>query len=319
MAIRTPLKLDSTNLKEMSSIDTGNIIGRMVYLYMTDPSVALSVVANSGSLDAITDTRMQAGAMSTSAGDSVPGISAADYPSEATTAEPSVKTVTYDKLNQSITSNNAPADTNNIRFPVYNDSGNVKAMTLTDMYDSFVSLATSGASTLLPASQPYKIHTSTTPPSGYTLVSEEVVFSDTRANVGAYAAGNIGTSGTVQDLNTTIANYYLHKKTGSLAAYTNLPLYIDANQNLKEYTTAELDVVLKEVIRYASVHLTSNKLRFYIGGTGTTCGTGMANTKLNGSGNYQTRFVNTNDYRSQEFPNGSVVTEATYYLKARKE
>jgi hypothetical protein len=44
----------------------------------------------------------------------------------------------------------------------------------------------------------------------------------------------------------------------------------------------------------------------------------MANTKLNGSGNYQTRFVNANDYRTQEFPNGSVVTEATYYLKARK-
>jgi len=134
--------------------------------------------------------------------------------------------------------------------------------------------------------------------------------------VGAYTAGGIGET---QDQPTTISNYYLHKRTGSLAAYTNLPLYIDSNQNLKEYTTAEFDAVLNEVIRYASVHLTSNKLRFYIGGSGTTCGTGMANTKLNGSGNYQQRYVNANDYRTQEFPNGSVVTEATYYLKARKE
>ena len=307
MAIRTPLKIDSTNLKEMSTANRDNIIARMVQLYLTTPSVNLSVVANSGSLDAITDTRMQAGASTTDV---------TNFDSAGETPNVSTVTVTYDKITSTNSSVSAAADTNNIRFPVYSDSGNVKAMTLTDMYDSFVSLATSGASTLLPASQPYKIHTSTTVPTGYTLVSSTAVFSDTRANVGAYTAGGIGET---RDQPTTISNYYLHKKTGSLAAYTNLPLYIDSNQNLKEYTTAEFDAVLNEVIRYASVHLTSNKLRFYIGGSGTTCGTGMANTKLNGSGNYQQRYVNTNDYRTQEFPNGSVVTEATYYLKARKE
>ena len=306
MAIRTPLKIDSTNLKEMSTANRDNIIARMVQLYLTTPSVTLSVVASAGSLDAITDTRMQAGASTTDV---------TNFDTAAETGNVSTVTVTYDKITSANSTVSAAADTNNIRFPVYNDGGNVKAMTLTDMYDSFVSLATSGASTLLPASQPYKIHTSTTVPTGYTLVSSTAVFSDTRANVGAYTAAGIGET---RDQPTTISNYYLHKKTGSLAAYTNLPLYIDANQNLKEYTTAELDVVLKEVIRYAAVHLTSNKLRFYIGGSGTTCGTGMANTKLNGSGNYQTRFVNANDYRTQEFPNGSAVTVATHYLKARK-
>ena len=304
MAIRTPLKLDSTNLKEMSSTDTGNIIGRMVYLYMTDPSVALSVVGSSGSLTGINDTRMQAGAMSSTS---------TSFPSEASTAEPSVVTVAYDKINEATTSLSAPADTNNIRFPVYYDSGNVKAMSLTDMYDSFVSLASNGASTLIPAAQPYKIHTSTTPPSGYTLVSSTAVFTDTRANVGAYSAGGIGET---RDQPTTISNYYLHRSNGS-AVTAPTPLYIDSNQNLKEYTTAELDALLKEVIRYTSVNLSSNTLRYFIGGSGTTLGTGMANTKLNGSGNYQTRQVS-DDYRAQEFPNGSVVTEATYYLKARR-
>ena len=307
MAIRTPLKIDSTNLKEMSTANRDNIIARMVQLYLTTPSVNLSVVGSSGSLAAITDTRMQAGASTTDV---------TNFDSAGETPNVSTVTVTYDKITSANSTVSAAADTNNIRFPVYNDGGNVKAMTLTDMYDSFVSLATNGASTLLPASQPYKIHTSTTVPTGYTLVSSTAVFSDTRANVGAYTAGGIGET---RDQPTTISNYYLHKKTGSLAAYTNLPLYIDSNQNLKEYTTAEFDAVLNEVIRYASVHLTSNKLRFYIGGSGTTCGTGMANTKLNGSGNYQQRYVNANDYRTQEFPNGSVVTEATYYLKARKE
>jgi len=305
MAIRTPLKIDSTNLKEMSSTDTGNIIGRMVYLYMTDPSVALSVVANSGSLDAINDTRTQAGASTSHA---------SSFRSAGQTPNISTVTVTYDKINEAATSLSAPADTNNIRFPVYNDSGNVKAMSLTDMYDSFVSLTTNGASTLIPAAQPYKIHTSTTPPSGYTLVSSTAVFTDTRANVGAYSAGGIGET---LDQPTTISNYYLHRSNGS-AVTAPTPLYIDSNQNLKEYTTAELDALLKEVIRYTSVNLSSNTLRYFIGGSGTTLGTGMANTKLNGSGNYQQRFVNADDYRTQEFPNGSVVTANTYYLKARK-
>ena len=306
MAIRTPLKLDSTNLKEMSSTDTGNIISRMVYLYMTDPSVTLSVVANSGSLAAITDKRMQAGAMSNSS---------TAFPNEATTAEPSEVTVTYDKLNETTASLSAPADTNNIIFPVYNDSGNIKAMSLTDMYESFVSLATNGASELIPAAQPYKISDSTTPPSGYTNVSTTAVFTDTRADTSLYTAGGIGET---LDQPQTITNYYLHKSNGTTVTAPT-PLYIDSNQNLKEYTSAEFDAILKEVIRYTSVNLTSNKLRFYIDGAGTTCGTGMANTKLNGTGNYQTRFVNADDYRTQEFPNGSVVTANTYYLKARKE
>ena len=270
MAIRTPLKLDSTNLKEMSSTDTGNIIGRMVYLYMTDPSVALSVVGSSGSLTGINDTRMQAGAMSSTS---------TSFPSEASTAEPSVVTVAYDKINEATTSLSAPADTNNIRFPVYYDSGNVKAMSLTDMYDSFVSLASNGASELIPAAQPYKIHTSTTPPSGYTLVSSTPVFVDTRANTSLYTAGGIGET---LDQPQTITSYYLHRSNGS-AVTAPTPLYIDSNQNLKEYTAAELDALLKEVIRYTSVNLTSNKLRYFIGGSGTTLGTGMANTKLNGS------------------------------------
>ena len=46
-----------------------------------------------------------------------------------------------------------------------------------------------------------------------------------------------------------------------------------------------------------------------------TKGTGMADTRLNGSGNYQTRFVNNDDYRAQEFPNGTATTINTYYLR----
>jgi len=44
----------------------------------------------------------------------------------------------------------------------------------------------------------------------------------------------------------------------------------------------------------------------------------MGDTRLNGSGNYQTRFVNTDDYRAQEFPNGTATTINTYYLRINK-
>ena len=267
MAIRTPLKIDSTNLKEMSSTDTGNIISRMVYLYMTDPSVTLSYVANSGSLAAMNDTRTQASAATSHSS------------SFQTAGAVSTITVTHDKINEATATLSAPADTNNIRFPVYNDSGNIKAMTLTDMYDSFVSLATNGASELIPAAQPYKIHTSTTPPSGYTIVSSNPIFWDTQADISEYTAGGIEET---RDQPETVTNYYLHKNNGT-AVTAPTPLYIDSNQNLKEYTAAELDVVLKEVVRYAAQSLSSNKLRFYIDGAGTTCGTGIVNKKYNSS------------------------------------
>jgi hypothetical protein len=44
----------------------------------------------------------------------------------------------------------------------------------------------------------------------------------------------------------------------------------------------------------------------------------MGDTRLNGSGNYQTRFVNTDDYRAQEFPDGTATTINTYFLRIHK-
>jgi hypothetical protein len=41
----------------------------------------------------------------------------------------------------------------------------------------------------------------------------------------------------------------------------------------------------------------------------------MANTILNGSGNYQTLQVGADDYRAQEFPDGTPITATTYFLK----
>ena len=41
----------------------------------------------------------------------------------------------------------------------------------------------------------------------------------------------------------------------------------------------------------------------------------MTDRRYGGSGNYKTRYVNANDYRAQEFPNGSLTTRATWTLR----
>ncbi len=63
MAVRSPLKNDSGNLKEMTSAEVDSIVDQIIYQYSLNPSVSLSVVSSGGNLGTITDTRLQAGAM----------------------------------------------------------------------------------------------------------------------------------------------------------------------------------------------------------------------------------------------------------------
>ena len=312
MAVRTPLKLDgSNNLIEMSTADMDNIKSQIMHLYGTSPSVTLSQVATDGSLDAITDTRLQAGAMSTHP---------VSTPTEATTAEPSTVTVTYDRIDAATANTTASVDTNSVAFPIFNNGGNIQAMTLTDMYDTFINptidLLVDG--TDRPGT--YRIHTATTL-TDHTIVSTTPVYSDTRADTTLYTASGMTASKDL-DQPTTIINFYLFKTNSGDAIGYPRPLYIrNADADLQEYTTVQSDAILLNCIRHAaseSLHILGNRIRYRMNGAGNARGSGMTNTILNGTGNYQTRFVNANDYRAQEFPNGTAVTVATHYLRIYK-
>ena len=312
MAVVKPLYVDSGNLREMDTTMVAQIVDQAVYQYSLAPSVALSVVSSGGSLAAITDTRKQAGAQSTST---------TSFPSEGTTAEPSTVTVTYDKVSETRTAGSPTSDTGKTWPVYYNASGQIQAMSLTDVKDTFlhpaVDLLASG-STGTQQGGTYHVSTSASV-SGSTEVSgaSTPIFSDTRANTGAYTAGAIPET---QDQPTTITNYYLHKITGSQITYTE-PYFLDGSNNIKEFTTSAFDTLLSEWMKYTAVSSADGySLSYNIGtsGSGNTRGSGMADTILNGSGNYQTRFVNNDDYRAQEFPNGSAVTAATYYLRINK-
>ena len=312
MAVVKPLYVDSGNLKEMDSTKVDEIVDQCVYQYSLSPSVVLSVVSSGGTLDAINDTRKSAGAQSTSA---------SSFPGEGTTQEPQTVTVTYDKVSETRTAGSPTADTGKTWPVYYNSSGQIQAMSLTDVKDTFlhpaIDLLASG-STGTQQGGTYHVSTSTSV-SGSTEVSgsNTAIFTDTRADTGAYSAGSIPET---QDQPTTITNYYLHKITGSQITYTE-PYFLDGSNNIKEFTTAAFDSLLQEWMQYTAVSSGDGySLSYNIGssGSGNTRGSGMADTILNGSGNYQTRQVNNDDYRAQEFPNGSATTAATYFLRIHK-
>jgi len=309
MAIRSPLKNDSGNLKEMTSAEVDQIIDQIIYQYSLNPSVALSVVNSGGSLSSIDDTRMKAGAMSTD-------VSA--FPTEAQTAEPSVVTVTYDKVNESTSGGTPTADTGTT-FPIFYNSGNIQAMSLQDVKDTFlhpaIDLLIAGTTTSQQAGT-YHINSASSV-GGSTSVSGTPIFQDSRADTTLYTAGEIGET---LDQPHTITNYYLHRVDGSNTSYT-APFYINAGNNLQEYNTTAFESLLQGWIRKTAADSTDGyKIRYSLGvsGSGNTRGSGMSDTRLNGSGNYQTRKVNDDDYRAQEFPDGTPTTISTYYLRINK-
>jgi hypothetical protein len=309
MTARAPLYWNGSQLQEMSSSFIEQFVGLAVYYYSLNPSRTLTVSGSGGNLTAIDDTRLQAGAYSTAA---------SSYPSEATTAEPSEVTVSYQRITQSAASVTTTADTGKT-FPVYWDGSAIKHMTEADFLDTFIypaiDLLASGSTTSSQAGT-YFIATSDSV-AGSTLVSSTPIFTDTRADTSAYSAGTIGDH--ALDNPTTVTNYYLHRVNGVLTTPTVLPLYADASNNLKAYTVAEIGTLLQEFVRYHAVSSsTGYTLTYNIDGSGTARGSSIVNTILTGTGNYQTRFVDGNDYRAQEFPDGSPATADTYTFKILK-
>jgi len=305
MAVRQPLYYNGSNqIQAMTTAMVDEIVDQIVYQYSQSPSVTLSVVSSGGSLDSMNDTRLQAGAASTST---------TAFPSEATTAEPSVVTVSYDKITETRATVTPTTDTGKTWPVYYNSSNQIQAMNLQDVKDTFlhpaIDLLTSG-STGTQQGGTYHITTSS---SG--AVSATAVFANTQADTSLYTAGGIGET---LDQPTTLTSYYLHQLAGSDTSYT-LPLFVTGSDMLQSFPEATFESLMQEWIRYTAVSSTDGySISYNIGGSGNNRGSGMADTRLNGSGNYQTRFVNTDDYRAQEFPNGTATTINTYYLKINK-
>ena len=238
MTVRSPLYWDGSALREMSTAQVNEIVNRAVYVYGSNPPVSVTVVGSGGNISpSMTDTRMTAGAY---------GSFVNRFPNEGETAEPGTVTVTYDKISESVTSVGAPTDTNSKLYPVYYDGSDIRAMNLTDTFDTFISPA---INTLVDGNDrpgTFRIHTSTSL-SNHTLQSSTPVFTDTRANTGAYTAAGIP-----EDLDqpTTITNYYLFRTNQSIMSAPSFtaPLQIDGSNNLQQYSSSTLHSFLLGIL-----------------------------------------------------------------------
>ena len=304
MTVRNPLYVSGGNLIAMSTGDIEQYRQKATFLYSQAPSAVLTVVSGSGALiSAIDDTRTKAGAASQSA-------SAFVYADS--TAEPATVTVSYDKVNLAYTSTgaiNETADTGT-SFPVYydNSTGAIRSMNLTDFLDTFIypAIITLSSSTESSATAgTYTVTTSATAASNYTQVSSTAIFADTRANTGAYSAAGIPET---LDQPSTITEYFLHRRDGTDNTPARIPLFVNSGNNLQEFSASDINTLVGDWLRFTAAHDTSGyKISYNIGasGNGAVRGSAMTDTKLDGSGLFQTLQVNIDDYRSQEFPNGT--------------
>ena len=141
-------------------------------------------------------------------------------------------------------------------------------------------------------------------------------------NFTAQASGEYRIGGEALDQPTTVTSYYLHKING-VNNSTNIPLYIRQSDNhLQSYTEANLKTYLKGWMKKTAADSSDGFKIAYSYTTGTNRGSGMADTILSGTGDYQTFQYNADggidDYRAQEFPNGTASTANTWYLKINK-
>ncbi len=100
----------------------------------------------------------------------------------------------------------------------------------------------------------------------------------------------------------------------------SVPLFLNSDGHLQTYDTATWKGYLRAWMRETASEGSGNhRIKYQYSDGGTQRGTGMVNTILNGSGNYQTfQGGGNDDYRAQEFPNGSATTAATHTFEITK-
>ena len=207
---------------------------------------------------------------------------------------------------------------------LHNDGGTIqlRAMSRQDFIDTFVTpgLGAIEAGGFYNAANgsaqagTYYLSTNLTPAGG-TAVSTTPGAVNSVANVSAYTASQIPEA----QKQTNDTNYYLIKNTPdptSFTAYTaefgyGLPLYFDAGtETIKTHNATTWANLLNPFLRYYFATTNSGYWYEYNLTSGTQKGTTYTDERLSGTSTYEQRFVNADDYRTQEFPTGTASTIA---------
>lgn len=343
MAVRIPLKVAADgNLQEMSASEIHGLKLWMKSLYINNPSVALKVepeaspgiiLQETGNVGELLDTRMIAGAIETDA---------YKFPTVEQTDDITVLSVSYNRLIQSIAIDSPPGDVNRTEYPVYisgasgdpQEERQLRAMTVQDMYDTFAYDVINGWTMqhengedllsddgLLAGGEIYTVvgsttaHTDGNPVSmaGYTLVDDRPIFTDTRANLAGF---DLAAAEPVNDDPETVMYYYLFRRDTVSYTPSTLPIKVTDGGDLRTLSTGDWQSAFSKIIRYVAQDVQGYKIR-YAWNQGTGNGTSMTDTRLNGTGEFQTYLYTIDEYRSREIPNGSPITINTYRLGVR--
>jgi len=332
-AIRAFIEDGSTGIRDTTLAEHNAMLGRIAYLYQQAPSVELSVVASNGNISPnMTDTRYRSGTAVRNTSGAWPAVTS--YPPETSTGEPQlVVGTTYDKISQTI---NAPATFLNSDYqslntkPIFMEAdGSLREMSYSEclvyfagpVIDAMMSTSENG----IQAGGSYYIST-TSSISGSTNLG--TVFADTVANLSGYLASNIGGTGSVQDVFST-TTYYLQRVDSNISVQGSgyrTPLMIDTTSNrkntptgLRHMTYAEFDALFAPLIKYAIHAAAGYTLRYNVNGNGTRQGTKIANKQMIGVTGAYTKYAATaDDYRAQEFPNGTIVNQNEFKLNLER-
>jgi len=338
MTIRVPLKYISTSngfdLQQFDSSDHQLIHDRAKWLYSNNKSVTLSIVSADGNLGTIRESRMITGGAA---------VDITDFDTEAETAEPYELTSSYERIEQTIADSASAPDVaesaDDVGFPLYYDSssGDLIAMSKQDFYDTFITPAITSFYTS-PSYGKYNIWNSTTR-TGWTALSNDPVYADTVSDLSSFDSDGIQAFDGVMQSGTAITQteyFLIEANTPDSATMNSLgtPVPVTAAIGTSgdlESNISRTDTLLQKGMRSGiafGIGNPDNQLRYYYNGVASPhnidgySGTGglqqgvtMVNTQRSGDGQYITHQVGTDDYRSQEFPSGALVTNNTHTLR----
>lgn len=321
MAFRRPLYQTSAgNFQEWddATLDffTYNIIGMSILGNLDQHDSYITQVSSGGNVT-LNDTRLIAGAGRTST---------TGYVGSASTADVSVKTISYDRLSINTSANFATSyafsvtNTSRLCYGVSSNSGNdysIYPFSDQDYIDTFGKRLSSFRKSL---NDEYVFHT-TNSKTGYTLVSNTPCFSNTEANITNFASGALYEA---VDQASTINNYYLFRKTATIGTATdpiNNTVHMDNTVSTGDapaaiYVKPVINSDIINVCKYTAKYVASYRVRFRVD-TSAVSGVSVMSTAVDtryNSSTYRQYFQNADDYRSQEVPSGTRITQNTYNL-----
>jgi hypothetical protein len=320
MAVRRPVYLFAdpngvpvtSNFYEYTDAYMEDILSFASYVHAQDPAVKLECNTANGTQmpnQNFTDTYYIAGASTTRVD---------RFSTEAETPNISMSTDVYNRIRVIDNQGTLPtSDTNNLEYPLYLTSQSprqLRAMTRQDFIDTFVTPALPmwGGATANEQGGTYFLSTSATPANA-TIIGSVPVATNSVANLSAYSSGGIGET----PKQTTDIDYWLAKVDYPATEFdpmeASLPLYFDAGtETIKAHTLASWTALLGPFLRYYLGGGDPNvEISYNINGAGTTQGAIFTDSRRTPTGTgYTTRFVNANDYRTQEFPTGTESTVA---------